>query len=153
MWYRIFGRSAAEVKPNDLLEHLHMHGETVTTRFKGDDLGWTSIEVVTPHGTDSPLLVERYLTEEDNLRDDLNTWAGYLETLNYSSNNVVLMERMIQTKQLITIRKPVSHPNDVEAERLCERLTRYLAQQIEGIYQIDQVGWHDATGNVLIAEY
>jgi hypothetical protein len=152
MWYRIFGRSTAEVRPAALLEHLQAQGEQVTAKFRGDDLGWTSAEIVAGV-EDSPLLLERFLTDEDNLRDDLNTWAGYLETLNYSPNNFILMERMIQTKQLFTIRKPVSHPNEIDAERICESLSKFLAQQTDGMYQIDNVGWHEMTGDVLIAEY
>lgn len=152
MWYRIFGRSADEVKPAALLEHLQANGLTVTGRFRGDDLGWTAAEISTG-ADDSPMLIERYLTDEDNLRDDLNTWAGYLETLNYSPNNYPLMERMIQTKQLITIRKPVSHPNEIVAERVCDLLTTFIAQATDAVYQIDKIGWHSPSGELLIAEY
>jgi hypothetical protein len=152
MWYRIFGRSTNEIKPADVLAHLHAAGVTATARFRGDDLGWTAAEIST-HADDSPLMIERYLANEDNLRDDLNTWAGYLETLNYSPHHLVLMERMIQTQQLITIRKPVAHSNEVAIERLCEILTRLFASELDAVYQIDGIGWHDSDGTLLITEY
>lgn len=152
MWIRIFGRRVDEVKPATILAHLQEQGIPATGRFKGDDLGWTSAEICSS-STDSPILVQRYLTEEDALRDDLNTWAGYLETLNYSPNNVLLMERMIQTQQMITIRKPTAHPNEVLLEKLCDTLSRFLAGTIDAFYQIDKVGWHEANGDMLIQEY
>ena len=39
----------------------------------GDDLGWTSIAA-------GDLLIERYLTEADDLRGELNTWAAWVES-------------------------------------------------------------------------
>lgn len=131
---------------------LEAEGVPATVRFRGDDLGWTAAEFSTS-ADDSPLLVERYLTEADNLRDDLNTWAGYLETLNYSPHNIQLMERLIQTQQLITIRKPVAHSNEIAVEQLCTVLTRFLAAELDAVYQIDGVGWHESNGTLLIAEY
>jgi len=48
-----------------------------------------------------------YLASEDDIRDDLNAYAAELETCDYSPNHTRLMEHAIQTKQLITLRKPI----------------------------------------------
>src|SRR5436305_10339475 len=100
MWYRVFGRNPDEVPPAALAEHLHAAGLAVEPHFKGDDLGWTEGELRLPVG--SPVLLARYLTKEDDLRDDLNAHAAELETMDYSSNSAPLMQRVIQTKQLVT---------------------------------------------------
>jgi len=104
-------------------------------------------------GGGTPLLLARYLTKEDNLRADLNAYAAELETLTYSPNHLPLMEQVIQTQQLITIRKPLDTLNDAVAEDICIAVCRYLALASVGIYQIDGAGWFAADGTELIHEY
>src|SRR5262245_29215803 len=125
MWYRVFCRLDAEIKPDDLLARIQTPGRPIVGRFRGDDLGWTAAELVV--GTGSPVIVDRYLTGADDLRDDLNTWAAWLETQDHEPNHGPLMERVVQTAQLVTIRKPVDHSNDVAVEDLCRGLCRELA--------------------------
>ena len=151
MWYRIFCRSADPLPPAALLEHLQVHDWKVVAHFKGDDLGWTACALHI--GNDSPLLIDHYLTKEDDLRHDLNTWAAELETMDYSPNHAPLMERVIQTQQLITLRKPVDHANEVLLDRLCLAVCRFLAEQSDGVYQIDGQGWFAANGELLLQEY
>ena len=147
MWYRVFCQTLAEVTPTELLANI---GAT-DSRFRGDDLGWTAGEVVLGQGT--PVYVERYLTDTDDLRDELNTWAAYLETLDYSAENVQLMERVIQARQLITIRKPIDHANEITVERACLSISQKLAQAADGIYQIEGDGWYAANGILILKEY
>ncbi len=151
MWYRIFCRSSAEVTPEALLAHLHARSMPAVAHFKGDDLGWTSCEMTLGKG--SPLLLSRYLTKEDDLRGDLNTWAAELETMDYSANNTQLMERVIQTEQLVTIRKPVDHSDEVILDRLCLELCRFLSTGCDGVYQVDGSGWFAASGELMLQEY
>ena len=77
MYFRVF--SLRETTPDlaALLEHLHANGLPAIANFRGDDLGWTGGELILG---DLSVTVERYLTKEDDLRDELNTWAGWLET-------------------------------------------------------------------------
>jgi hypothetical protein len=147
MWYRVFCRSLAEVTPAELLADLGASD----SRFRGDDLGWTAGEVVLGQGT--PVYVERYLTDTDDLRDELNTWAAYLETLDYCAENVQLMERVIQARQLITVRKPLDHANEIEVERVCLAICEKLAQAADGLYQIEGDGWYASNGTLLLKEY
>jgi hypothetical protein len=148
MWYRVFCRSPVEVKPAGLLAFLPSQ---VVANFKGDDLGWTAAEFILGKGT--PVYADRYLTGEDNLRDDLNTWAAWLETQDYSPNHGRLMQHVIQSQQLITIRKPIDHPNEVIVEDLCRTLCRVLAEAGDGIYQIEGDAWYSAAGELLLQEY
>jgi hypothetical protein len=151
MWYRVFGSSDVEPSPAELAAHLHALGLAVEPHFKGDDLGWTSGELRLPVG--SPVLLARYLTKEDDLRDDLNAHAAELETMDYSPNSGPLMQRVIQTKQLITLRKPVDAADEVLLEKVLDALTRFLASATDGVYQVDGRGWFRASGELLVQEY
>ncbi|CAN5517605.1 hypothetical protein BH11PLA2_BH11PLA2_09520 [soil metagenome] len=151
MWHRVFGRSAVNISPALLTEHLHALGLAVTPHFKGDDLGWTSGELHLATG--SPVMLDRWLTETDDLRDDLNGFAAELETFDYSPNAQPLMERVIQTSQMITLRKPVDGPDEVTLEKVLLACCQFLASHCDGIYQIDSVGWFSADGTMLVQEY
>ncbi|MCE9531554.1 MAG: hypothetical protein K8T89_10600 [Planctomycetes bacterium] len=150
MWYRIFCRSDTQMSPAALLEHLQSIGLAVEGHFNGDDLGWTAAELRL--GIGSPVFIERYLTKEDEIRNDLNTWAGFLETCDYSPNHVMMMERVIQTAQMITLQKPIDHSDEIILDRLCLETCQFLARQADGIYQIDGEGWYTADGEVLLKE-
>jgi hypothetical protein len=152
MWHRVFGSTAAEPDPAALAARLRKEGIDVAPHFKGDDLGWTEGELQLPGGG-SPVLLARYLTAEDDLRDDLNGYAAELETMDYEPNHRMLMERVIQTQQLITIRRPVDHADEVRLDRLIEVTVRQFAAATAGVYQIDGQGWFAADGTKLLTEY
>ena len=134
-----------------LVEHLRENGLAVVPHFKGDDLGWTEGELHLPNG--SPVLLARFLTAEDDLRDDLNAYAAELETMDYDPNNRMLMERVIQAQQLITIRRPVDHADEIRLDRLIDLIVRYLVDKTTGMYQVDGHGWFAADGAKLLTEY
>jgi hypothetical protein len=151
MWSRVFGSIVDEPSLAALVEHLRVTGCDVVPHFKGDDLGWTEGELHLPGG--SPVMLARYLTAEDELRDDLNAYAAELETMDYDPNHRTLMERVIQTHQLITVRRPVDHADESRLERLIELTVRYLATATAGVYQVDGLGWFAADGTKLLTEY
>jgi hypothetical protein len=151
VWYRVFGRSDAEPGLVPLAAHLHARGLAVEPHFKGDDLGWTTGELRLPTG--SPVLVARYLTAADDLRDDLNAHAAELETMDYSPNSGPLMGRVVQTEQLVTLRKPVDTADEVLLDAVLDEAARFLASATDGVYQIDGRGWFAADGELLVREY
>ena len=152
MWYRVFGRGAEEPAPAMLAAHLHVAGLAVEPHFKGDDLGWVSGELRLP-GLNTPVQLNRYLASEDEIRDDLNAHAAILETCDYSPNSGPLMERVIQTQQLIVLRKPLDAFDEVALEKMLIESCRFLAAATDGVYQIDGQGWFTATGERLVEEY
>ena len=152
MWYRVFGKSEVEPSPAALAERLAAAGVAAEPHFKGDDLGWTAGELRLP-GAGTPLFLQRYLTTEDDLRDDLNAHAAELETCDYSPNHETLMRHVIQTKQLVTIRKPLDAADEVALENALEVACRFLAAATDGVYQIDGRGWFSAAGELLLLEY
>src|SRR5262245_10787246 len=95
-WYRVFGRGEKQPSPEALLTHLNALGMTGPAHFRGDDDGWTSLEVNSSDG--APLVLESYASSEPGLRAELNAWAAWLETCESSPHHVALMERVIQTK-------------------------------------------------------
>jgi hypothetical protein len=151
MWSRVFGSVADEPCPAPLVERLAIAGLAVVPHFKGDDLGWTTGELHLVGG--SPVLLARFLTAEDELRDDLNAYAAELETMDYDPNHRMLMERVIQSQQLITIREPVDHADEVRLDRLIDETLRFLAERTAGVYQVDGGGWFAADGAKLLTEY
>lgn len=151
MWHRVFGRLADEVPPAALAEHLHAAGLPVEPHFRGDDLGWTTGELRLPRG--APVMLERFLTTEDDIRDELNAHAAELETCDYSPNNGPLMAHVIQTQQVVTIRKPIDAPDEVTLDRVLTETCRFLAARTDGVYQVDGVGWFAADGTLLLQEY
>lgn len=152
MWYRVFGRSSDDVPPAALAAHLHAAGLPVEPHFKGDDLGWTAGELRLA-GLNTPVLLERYLAQEDDIRDDLNAYAAILETCDYSPNHGPLMERVIQSQQLIVLRKPLDAMDEVSLEKVLIETCRFLASRTDGMYQIDGQGWFAANGDLLLQEY
>lgn len=152
MWYRVFGRSPTEVPPAAIAAHLHALGLAVEPHFAGDDLGWTAGELRLPGG-DTPVFLDRYLASEDDLRDDLNAYAAELETCDYSPHHTRLMEHVIQTRQLVTLRKPIAAADEILLERVLLEVCRFLAAGTDGVYQIDGTGWFAADGTLLLQEY
>jgi hypothetical protein len=152
MWYRVFGRGSDEVPPAALAGHLHAVGLPVEPHFRGDDLGWTAGELRLP-GLNTPVLLDRYLAKEDDIRSDLNAHAAVLETCDYSPNSPRLMEHVALTQQLVTLRKPLDASNEVVLERLLLEVCHFLASRMDGVYQIDGQGWYAADGTLLVQEY
>ncbi len=152
MWSRIFGRSDVTPDPAALLAHLRSLNLPAAGHFRGDDLGWTGGELVLQAGA-TPVYIERYLTATDDLRDDLNTWAAWLETQDHEPRHRQLMEHVVATRQLITLRRPLDHADEVTLDRLCAAVCQWLAEQTDGVYQVDGEGFFAADGAVLLHEY
>jgi len=152
MWHRVFSLSAESPPPSALAEHMHSQKLPVVPHFKGDDLGWTAGELILPGGG-SPVLVQRYLTDADDLRADLNAFAAELETMTFNPHHADLMRHVVQTRQLVTLRRPLDHADEAILDRLCTEVVRFLAARTEGVYQIDGRGWFAADGELLLPEY
>ena len=145
-WHRVFGCGDREPSPGDLLAHMNGLGFPITGHFRGDDQGWFSAELTGPG--QPTLTLERYLSTEEGIRAELNTWAAWLEALASGSDHVSLMERLIQTRQLFTFRILTDSVGVDLADALC----RYLAATTDGVYQIDGRGLFAADGSLLVSE-
>jgi len=93
------------------------------------------------------------LTAVDDLRHDLNAYAAELETCDYHPHHRKLMEHVIQTQQLVVLRRPADARDEVAVTAILEQTCRFLATQTQGVYQIDGRGWFSADGEMLLPEY
>jgi hypothetical protein len=154
-WFRVFARGATAVEPAALLEHLHGQGFAVAGHFRGDDRGWFRAELLIADDA-PPIVLERYLADEEGVRLELNSWAAWLEELEANTHALPLMERLIVTKEVFTLHQPSEDADDVEdmapAERLCLTCCRYLAAVTDGVYQADHHGFFAADGTLLVPE-
>lgn len=151
LYYRIFGASDTQPEPAAIEGCLAGQGAAVAVRFSADDAGWFAAEIVA--GPGSPLVLERWLGDEEGIRGELNAWAAFLETCDWSPHAAALMERVIQTRQLFTLRKPIDHPDEALVDRLAAALSRHLARVTGGFYQADRQGVFEADGTLLVQEY
>ena len=136
MWFRVFAANETMPQPADLQARLREQGRDVALDVKGDDLGWTSIAA-------GGLRMERYLTDEDDLRDELDAWAAVAEAW---GDECGLMQRLIAARQLYTLHGPD------DAIEILDALARWLAGGTSGFYHADGRGFCAADGTLLLAE-
>ncbi|MBY0230944.1 MAG: hypothetical protein K2W96_16785 [Gemmataceae bacterium] len=145
IWTRVFSRD--EVPPDEGMLSRFLAGLGAAARFEADERGWFRAEA------DAGLVVERYGADEEGVRAELNAWAAYLETCDWSPHHGPLMERMIQSRQVFTIRKALDHADEPRADRVCRAMAMELARLTGGFWQADGVGFLDEAGTVLVPEY
>jgi hypothetical protein len=130
-------------------EFLQTLNVPATVEFEPAGSEWLSAEW---RFLDQPIHVERFLAEDEGIRAELNTWAAFLETCDYSPNNVPLMEHMIQTRQLFTVCRPVNVDDPLQVEQVCQDFVEFLARSVDGVYQVDEEGFFDAEGRLILPE-
>ncbi len=142
MWYRIFSDESTLPMPEELRALLAAgHGE-----FAVDDGEWYRGDL-TVDGIS--FQIERYMADEPGIRAELNGWAAWLETREGESDRTRLMERVIQTRQLFTLR---ADEDSSQAAEKCLALCRFIAEKTSGIYQIDGEGFYSVEGRLLVSE-
>jgi hypothetical protein len=145
--FRVFATTDFDITPAAVLEFLQTRDPQVRGSFRGDDEGWFAAEV-RYEGSEVPIRIERFLSSEDGIRTELNTWAAWLESKEANTHAARLMREMIGVRQIFTI-----EDGDAEsAAELCAELCRHLARQTEGVYQVDGQGFFDASGLLLVPE-
>ena len=145
-FFRVFGRGEEMPAPEGFLAALRGRGLAVQGNFEGDEEGWFLAELTLAEGG---LVVERYLSHEEGLRNELNSWAAVLEEHEGNANAVPLMERAIQSRQFFTLR-PGSLDGDLR--RACHLVCQVLAGLTGGFYQADGEGFFEADGTLLVRE-
>ena len=152
IWYRVFAAKEGEPDLAGFAQQLIDTGFEIPLIPRGDDQGWFEIRLDVEKER-SPLIVERYLATEEGMRQDLNTWAAWLETCDYSPNHVWLMERVIQSQQLFAMRRPVDHSDEARLDDLCLAIVNYLADGTDGLIQIDNQGFFSSQMELMLQEH
>jgi hypothetical protein len=144
MWYRVFVASAAAPDPDALLALLNRFAPAEGS-FRADAAGWFHADF---DCDDIPLSLDRYSADEEGVRQELNTWAAFVESLPGGADNAALMERLIQTAQLFALEGPPT----ARGRLLCVVVCDFLARLADGVYQIDGEGFYAADGRPLARE-
>jgi hypothetical protein len=139
MWFRVFAPTEMMPQPVELQQWLRELGLDLPIDVKGDELGWTTIDA-------AGLRIERYLTDEDDLRDELDAWAAVVESWGDGPVATSLMQRIISTRQLLTLQ------GGDDGGTMIEGLAQFLAATTAGVYHADGRGFLSADGTLLLAE-
>jgi hypothetical protein len=148
-WYLVFGRADTEVQLAELLAYLNSHGVNATGQVSSDEGGGVVATVLVAPGRAVEL--KRYQSSEEGIREELTSWAAFLETCEANSHAIGLMEHMIQTRQLFTLRVAPGG-EDKAVEQVCVGMCKYLARATDGVYQVDNEGFYSAEGELLVWE-
>jgi hypothetical protein len=135
-WYRVFG-SRPEVPDLSKLRAVY--------RLAANEDGWYQVHFPLLWGE---IELNRWHAKEKGLRDELNTWAAWVEA-NGKSDVSKLMQRIVTTQQLFVWS---IDPTAVDGAAFSDLLCRFLCNSTDGIFQIDGVGFLAAGGNLLVAE-
>jgi hypothetical protein len=120
-------------------------------KFYDDEDGWFQAELL--FGDKEPTLhLECFQATEEGVRGDLYAWAAWLETVEDNSNRQRLMEHMIATKLVFTLHESDEWPKRSSLKETCLALCKYLAHETAGVYQVDDQGFFDADGALLLEE-
>jgi hypothetical protein len=63
------------------------------------------------------------------------------------------MERVIQTQQFFTLRRPLAAADDLAIEKIAAGVCQLLAEKLDGLWQADGEGLYDAGGTKVLQEY
>jgi hypothetical protein len=144
-WHRVFAARETMPEPAGVEARLAGLGAAARVGWAASAGGWYRAEIALGDGP--PLVLERWLADEEGIRAELNAWAGWLETCEASPHHQALMERVIQCRQLFTLARP-----EEENGGVCVALARYLAEVTGGVYQVDGGGFFAADGTLQVRE-
>jgi hypothetical protein len=173
-WFRVFAGEEGIPEPAAILDHLQAQQVEVSGEFEQGAGTWYAAElIIAPIGTQvswerqqrqiadaadtivtpiGAVRLERFHADEEGLRSELNSWAAWLETCESNPLHAALMERIIQTRELVTLDRMVPSRNTDMMDRLCVGLCLFLARATDGIWQADGEGLFAADGTLLVAE-
>ena len=148
--YRVFARAEDVPAGEQIQSWLSELAPSSQAELAVEAGEWVRIDWTV--GSGAPLILERYHVREEGLRAELNSWAGVLETCDDSPHHGPLMERTIQACQLFILSLPLDRADEAALDHLCETLCRRLAGHLDGFYQIDDRGFFEADGTLLVQE-
>jgi hypothetical protein len=139
-YYRVFGTADAHPDPGAVENALRASGIDAAGEFRGDEDGWFHALI---QGSGLACEVNCWLSTEEDIRRELNTWAAWVESTGDGPQQARLMGLIVTARRLYTASGD---------EALCLALARSLAEATAGVYQIDGAGFFERDGTLLLAE-
>jgi len=149
-WCRVFSRNDASPQREALARTILAMAPGAAVQWDEGEQGWLRCEIQLA-GHAEPLAVDRFLREEEGIRAELQAWAAWLETTD-NEHAPALMRHLIGTQQVFTLKPPETREEDASIEQVCLAVCQFLAKATEGVYQIDEQGFFDAEGTLLVQE-
>jgi hypothetical protein len=151
VWFRVFGSNNVQPESAAVLAQMRGSGLSVAGKFFDDEEGWFQAELL--FGDQEPTLhVECFLAKEEGVRADLHAWAAWLETVEDNPNHQRLMQHMIATTHVFTLHESDAWPKRGSIREVCIELCKFLARETAGVYHVDDQGFFDANGTLLLEE-
>jgi hypothetical protein len=150
MWFRVFATDEEAPQPSDLLAQVQADGLAIRGDFVGEGRGWVRVDFSFDEHP-APVRVDRYLAGEEDVRENLNAWAAWLETVDGNLYVNRLMQHMIGTQQVFALEVPRDDAEGVVG-RFAMELCQYLARATHGVFQVDSRGFFAPDGKLLVPE-
>lgn len=150
-WFRVFGTSDVQLDLVALTETVQTLAPGLYALFEDGERGWHRAEIQWPDGA-MALVVERFWRDEEGIRDELQAWAAWVETCEDNPHHERLMQLLTSTQQVFTLRSVPEQHDAGGLDQVCQAICQYLARATEGVYQVDQQGFFDMNGTLLLPE-
>jgi hypothetical protein len=151
-WRRVFGITDTQPEPAALANGLQPVAPSLRVHaVKAGERGWHRTEIQWAGGA-TPLVVERFWRDEEGIREELQAWAAWVETCADNPHHERLMQHLTSTQQVFTLRSVPEHHDAGGLDHVCQAICQYLARVTDGVYQVDQQGFFDRDGTLLLPE-
>jgi hypothetical protein len=148
VWLRVFGLRDEQPDQTALIHAILAVAPGVSIEWEESDRGWVRAEIRLPRVQET-LQVDRFFRDEEGIREELQTWAAWLETAD-SPHAQALMQHMTSTRQVFTLRLPEKQEQIIG--QVCLSVCQFLTRAADGVYQIDDRGFYTADGSLLVEE-
>ena len=150
-WIRIFGTNATTLRVSALVEQLDEAGVEVTWEVMGDDQEWEQVSLQTP-AMQAPVMLERMALDDPEIHEEVAPLLDGLERLDDVYDVDEIEQVLGGTRQLYILGMPAGLQGDSDVEQLSLCVSQLIAKLTKGIYQVDQAGFYDADGQILLEE-
>ena len=145
---RIFGSTEATLESHEIVQFIQQGWPGSCVMVEDDaNAGWLSVHVEHPQ-LPEPIGLDRFCRVYDDITGELMSWAAWLETREGTPQSKDMMARTIAVQQVVLIKCP----EGAEEKRICRELSRVLADVADGFFQVDDEGFYDASGVLVIQE-
>jgi hypothetical protein len=103
--------------------------------------GWTAATLYGPDSSER-LRLSRHRRDDPGVRGELQSWAAWVESCGGTPVHERLMERIIQTQQVVLL----------EDSLVAKQAAAALCRAVDGLMQMDGIGFVDNGGSILLPE-